>query len=72
MATKQRLVVNVELGLRGNLHPGVNSDFFFSCSSDVISPAENLISWQSTEDVNSTPTAHTIFSCTDAVQPSCH
>ena len=30
MATKQRLVVNVELGFRGNLHPGVNSELYSS------------------------------------------
>ena len=64
MATKQRLVVGqLGAGIRGNYHPGLNSDFFFDCSSDVISLAGNLISWQSTgEGVNSTPTAHTCFS----------
>ena len=50
-------------GIRGNLLPGVNSEFF---SSSIVPDkwflmlrAGNLISWQSTEGVNST--AHTFF-----------
>ena len=36
-------------GVCGNLRPGVNSDFSFNCSCDVISLAGRLISWQSME-----------------------
>ena len=73
MATKQRLVVGqFGAGIRGNVHPGLNSEFFFDCSSDVLSLAGNIITWQSTVGVNSTLTAHTFFSCTVVVQSSCH
>ena len=48
MATKQRLVVNVDLGLVEIFILDWTVYFFKNCSSDVISLARNLISWQST------------------------
>ena len=63
MATKQRLVVNVELGLVEIFILDWTVYFFKNCSSDVISLARNLISWQSTVSVKRTPAAHTFFSC---------
>ena len=58
-------------GIRGNLHPGLNGEFFFfNCSSDVISFAGNLVSWQST--VCEQHTYRTLFSRTVVEQSSCH
>ena len=46
-------------GIRGNHHPGLNSEFcFFSCSNDVISLARNLICGQSTGCKQYTYRAH--------------
>ena len=61
-----------EPGFRGNLHDGLSSDFSNRPRmNDFISLAGNSISWQSTGDANSTPTAHTIFSCTVVAQTCC-
>ena len=77
-------------GSRGNLHLGVNF-FFFSKKKKKpfqmsdFSLAGDLISWQSVGCVNSTPSAHTFFSCSFCqracptllsqslrLQPHCH
>ena len=57
-----KLLQDGDTMLRGNLHLGVNSDFFLLQMfqmSDFISLAGNLVSWQSTGGVNSTLAAHT-------------
>ena len=61
-------MVNLELGFVELVILDWTVIFFFNCSRDVIALAGNLIYWQSTESVDSTPTAYTIFSCTFVAQ----
>ena len=59
----------IEAGIRGKHHPGLNSIFpFSSLLRDVISLAGDLIFWQSTGEQTDTPTAHRLLSRTVVAQ----
>ena len=57
-------------GTHGTLHHGVNSDYFI-VPDERFSLAGNAICQQSTAGVNSTPSAHTFFSCAQFVSVYC-
>ena len=55
-------------GIRGKHHPGLNSDFFFNCSEMSFRMLDISSLGNRRRRVDSTSTAHLIFSCTVLAQ----